>query len=115
MADPVASADETVTAIAVPASLAETLHSVAGRPALRVECVYRNVDGRPLQISATGLRARGLPEAQGAALPAGAGQEPLETTVVLDNGIRVQIGVTDPTSGSSTRWWTPSAPTASGP
>ena len=77
MAGPVASADKTVTAITVPASLAETLHSVAGRPALRVECVYRNVDGRPLQISATGLRARGLPEAQGAALPAGAGQEPL--------------------------------------
>ena len=43
------------------------------------------------------------------------GKNRWETTVVLDNGIRVQIGVTDPTSGSSTRWWTPSAPTASGP
>ena len=53
MAGPVASADETVTAIAVPASLAETLHSAAGHPALRVERVYRNADGRPLEISVT--------------------------------------------------------------
>jgi len=53
MAGPIASADETVTAIAVPPALAETLHSVAGRPALRVERVYRNVDGRPLEITAT--------------------------------------------------------------
>jgi GntR family transcriptional regulator len=96
MAGPVASADETVTAIAIPASLAETLHSVAGRPALRVERVYRIVDGRPLQISATGLRARGLPEAQGAARQPEPGKNRWETTVVLDNGIRVQIGVSRP-------------------
>jgi GntR family transcriptional regulator len=50
---PVASADETVTAIAVPESMAELLHTPAGRPALRVQRVYRDADGVPLEISVT--------------------------------------------------------------
>lgn len=53
MAGPVASADETVTAIAVPDALAESLHTTAGRPALRVERVFRNSAGTPLEISVT--------------------------------------------------------------
>lgn len=53
MAGPVASADETVTAIAVPEPLAEALHTTPGRPALRVERVFRSFSGRPLEIAVT--------------------------------------------------------------
>ncbi|MFE5703473.1 GntR family transcriptional regulator [Rhodococcus koreensis] len=53
MAGPVASAEETVTAILVSEETATVLHTGASRPALRVERVYRNADGQPLEISST--------------------------------------------------------------
>lgn len=53
IAGPVASAEETVTAIALPESFADLLYTQAGRPTLRVERVYRNVDGVPLEIATT--------------------------------------------------------------
>jgi DNA-binding GntR family transcriptional regulator len=53
MAGPVASAEERVTAIVVPEETATVLHTASGRPALRVERIYRNGDGRPLEISST--------------------------------------------------------------
>jgi GntR family transcriptional regulator len=53
IAGPVVSAEETVTAIAVPAPLAEVLHTAPDRPALRVERLYRDSDGHPVEISTT--------------------------------------------------------------
>jgi DNA-binding GntR family transcriptional regulator len=50
---PVASAEETITAIILNDEWAAALHTVAGGPALRVKRVYRNADGRPLEISHT--------------------------------------------------------------
>ncbi|MEN0139656.1 MAG: GntR family transcriptional regulator [Rhodococcus sp. (in: high G+C Gram-positive bacteria)] len=53
IAGPVASAEETVTAITMSEELATVLHTAAGRPALQVVRVYRNGDGQPLEISST--------------------------------------------------------------
>lgn len=53
MVGPVAQAEEIITAITVSEELAEKLHTLAGRPALRVERTYRNADGRPIEISST--------------------------------------------------------------
>ncbi|MFE7423886.1 GntR family transcriptional regulator, partial [Rhodococcus sp. NPDC057529] len=53
MAGPVASAEETITAITVSEETAAILHTPAGRPALRVERVYRNAEGLPLELSST--------------------------------------------------------------
>lgn len=53
MVGPVASAEETVKAIMVSEEMAAVLHTAAGRPALRVERVYRNGDGKPLELSST--------------------------------------------------------------
>lgn len=52
-AGPVASAEEIITAITVSDERAEQLHIAAGRPALMVRRVYRNGDGRPVEISST--------------------------------------------------------------
>ncbi len=52
-AGPVSSAEETITAISVPEAMAELLHTEAGRPALQVRRTYRNVAGRPVEISST--------------------------------------------------------------
>jgi DNA-binding GntR family transcriptional regulator len=53
MAGPVSSAEETVTAILIDEELAENLHTAVGRPALRIERIYRNSDGRPVEFAAT--------------------------------------------------------------
>jgi hypothetical protein len=42
------------------------------------------------------------------------GKNRWETTVMLNNDNRVQIGVTDRYAGQFYRWWTLPAPTASG-
>lgn len=53
VAGPVASAEETVTAILVSEDIAEILHTAHGRPALHIERIYRNSDGAPVEISLT--------------------------------------------------------------
>ena len=53
VAGPVASAEETVTAILVSDEIADILHTSPGRPALHIERLYRSADGRPLEISLT--------------------------------------------------------------
>ncbi|NMN93892.1 GntR family transcriptional regulator [Antrihabitans stalactiti] len=53
VAGPVSSAEETVTAILIDEELAEKLHTAVGRPALRIERIYRNSDGQPVEFAAT--------------------------------------------------------------
>lgn len=53
IAGPVTSAEETVTAIALPESAAVLLQTPAERPTLRVERLYRNSDGVPVEIAVT--------------------------------------------------------------
>lgn len=53
IAGPVMSADETICAISISESTAATLQTAPGQPALQVQRIFRDGDGRPLEISST--------------------------------------------------------------